>query len=481
MAPHDVQLFPRNGAGVGSAPFRLKAGQRTMKTMAIWAVVVWAACTSWVLADDWPQWMGLNRDDIWNETGILEKFPAGGPKILWRAPIGAGYAGPAVAGGKVFVLDHLLAQGTEAAKNAFDRSVVPGKERILCLNQANGKTLWMHEYDCPYGISYGSGPRTTPLIADGKVYTLGAEGNLLCLNADKDEVIWSHEFKKELAVTSPMWGFAASPLLDGKKLISLARGPGTTVMAFDKDSGKEIWRALTAAEPGYAPPVIYDLNGKRQLIIWHPEAVNGLDPETGKVYWTQPFKSNNGLSVSMPRATKLADGSDGLFVTAFYNGAMMLKFEKGKEQPEVLWRGEKMSERNTDTLHSIIPTPFIENGYIYGVCSYGQFRCLKAETGERVWESFIPTGGPYEQKEGVRWANAFIIKNGDRFFLPNEKGDLIIAKLSEKGYEEISRAHILEPDNKLPGRPVNWSHPAFSGKCMVARNDHEIVDVFLGK
>src|SRR5262249_51177088 len=119
---------------------------------------------------------------------------------------------------------------------------------------------------------------------------------------------------------------------------------------------------------------------------------------------------------------------------------------------------------------------FLEDGYIYGVCSYGQLRCLKAETGERLWETFAATDG-----EPVRWANAFIIKNGDVFFIPNEKGDLIIAKLSPKGYEELGRTHLLEPDNHNCGRWVVWSHPAFANRCCYARNDKEIICVSLAE
>src|ERR1043165_7573484 len=225
---------------------RMEAGMR-MVLGGIVAAVLWV---SGCIADDWPQWMGPQRDGVWREDGILEKFPAEGPKILWRAPVGLGYSGPAVANGKVYVTDRVLATGAKAPSNPFDnKSVIPGTERVLCLNQATGATIWSYEYDCPYAISYSSGPRTTPLVSGGKVYTLGAEGNLLCLNADKKELLWSHEFKKDLKVNSPLWGFAASPLLDGNKLICIARGVGSTVMAYDKDTGKELWRALTAADP----------------------------------------------------------------------------------------------------------------------------------------------------------------------------------------------------------------------------------------
>src|SRR2546430_5150314 len=119
-----------------------------------------------------------SRDGVWRETGILEKFPAEGPKVRWRAPIGAGYTGPAVANGRVYVMDHQLAQGASNPSNPFARGEIPGTERVLCLKEDDGKILWKHEYDCLYAVSYPAGPRATPTVHDGKVYTLGTEGNL---------------------------------------------------------------------------------------------------------------------------------------------------------------------------------------------------------------------------------------------------------------------------------------------------------------
>src|SRR5437764_62393 len=180
-----------------------------------------------------------------------------------------------------------------------------------------------------------------------------------------------------------MWGFAGHPLIDGKKLICLVGGEGSVAVAFHKDTGKEIWRALSAKEPGYAPPMIYEAAGKRQLIIWHPESINSLNPETGAVYWSQPFGSQKlGGGKSMLKAalsipTPRLDG-DLLFVTAFYDGPMMLKLDADKPGAKVLWRGKRFGETpdKTDGLHSIMSTPFLQDGYIYGVCSYGELRCL---------------------------------------------------------------------------------------------------------
>lgn len=425
-------------------------------------------------ADDWPQWLGPHRDGAWRETGLLDKLPVK-PKERWRVPLGAGYAGPAVADGKVFLLDRQLPQGAKNPNNPFAKDVINGTDRVVCLDERNGTILWKHPYPSRYEVSYPSGPRTTPVVAGGKVYALGTMGELFCLDAAKGDLLWSKNFPKDYNASVPQWGWAASPLLDGDRLICLVGGKDQVVVAFHKDTGKELWHALTANEPGYCPPMIYTLGGKRTLVIWHPEAVNGLDPETGAVLWSVPFKVKAGLSIPTPRS----DGKR-LFVTSFYNGSLMLEFQPGQAKPSVLWKGKSNQELpdKTDGLHSIMPTPIFQDGHIYGICSYGELRCLKADTGERVWESLQLTGS--KKGPADRWNNAFLVPQGDRYLFFTEKGDLVTGKLSPKGYEETSRQHILDPDNKMArGRLVVWSHPAFANKCVYARNDREIVCVSL--
>jgi outer membrane protein assembly factor BamB len=424
-------------------------------------------------ADDWPQWLGPQRDGVWREKGILRQFPEGGPRIRWRTSIQGGYAGPAIANGKVYVTDRVLDPGESDPDNPFRRSNSRGKERVLCLDEATGKILWTHDYPCTYRISYGYGPRTTPVVHEGKVYTLGAMGNLVCLDGQSGNPVWTRDFMKDYGARTQQWGFAAHPLIDGNKLICLVGGEGSVAVAFNKDTGKEIWRALTSeVGQGYCPPMIYEAGGKRQLIIWHPQAVASLDPETGKTYWTVPFRARANLSIPTPR---LDDNH--LFVTSFYNGSLMLELSQDRPAARELWRSHSRSERPefTTKLHSIMCTPYMKDGYIYGVCSYGQLRCLEVKTGKRVWSTLKAT---CPEGEPVRWANAFLIPHEDRFFLFNEKGDLIIARLTPKGYEEIDRAHILEP-TAWAGRKVVWSHPAFANRCMYARNDKEIVCVDL--
>jgi outer membrane protein assembly factor BamB len=412
--------------------------------------------------------LGPQRDGVWRETGIVEKLPEGGPPIRWRTPIGGGYTGPAVADGRVYVVDRMLAQGAKNPTNEFLRGTIPGTERVLCLNEVDGKILWTHEYDCPYTVSYAYGPRTTPVVQDKRIYTLGTEGHLFCLQADSGKVIWSHDLKLDYGAKTPIWGFSSHLLLDGQKLFSMVGGKGSAVVAFDKDTGKEIWRALDSEQIGYCPPMIYEAGGKRQLIIWHSDAINGLDLETGKAYWTVPNKTYQAMAISTPRKE-----GNLLFITSTNMNAMLLRLATDRPAAEIVWKGDR---NNKLGLFSVFSTPFFEDGYIYGSSTEGQLTCVKADTGERLWESFEPNKG-----KKIRTADVFLVKNGDRFFLFNEQGDLIIAKLSPKGYEEISRAHLLEATSKAFGRDVLWSHPAFANKRMYARNDKEIICVSLAK
>jgi outer membrane protein assembly factor BamB len=441
-----------------------------MKRILGFAGVLAGFLTCSLMADDWPQWLGPKRDSIWRETGIVERFDSNGPPVLWRTPIGGGYSGPSVANHRVYVTDRQLADGAKNPSDPFQRGEIPGSERVLCLDEATGKIIWKQEYDAAYTMSYPSGPRVAPLIEGQNVYSLGAEGKLLCLNTKDGSVRWTKDLKKEYEIPTPMWGFAGHPIIDGNRLICLVGGTGSVCVAFEKQTGKELWRALSAKEPGYSSPMMFQAGGRKELIILDPETANALDPETGKVLWTERSPAKSGMSIATPRQM-----GNMLFFSTFYNGSIMMKVDLAKAAEEVSWRTQKASERETTHLNAVLSTPFIEDGYIYGVCSYGQLRCLKAETGERVWETFKATTAG----EPVRWANAFIVKNGNRFFLFNEHGDLIIAKMTPEGYDEISRAHLLEPTSEAAGRPVVWSHPAFANHHMYARNDKEIICVNL--
>lgn len=435
-----------------------------MRSRLLSLIMVALACGT-IRADDWPQWMGLARDGRWNESGVMRSLPPGGPRVLWRAPIRSGYAGPAVAGGRVFVADYETNGDTTGGPT--NRTSLNGRERVLCFDAASGKELWRQSYDCPYKISYPSGPRCTPTVDGDCVYTLGAEGNLYCFDAASGGVKWNRALKDDYKVGAPLWGFTGHPLVDGKKLICLVGGDGTTLVAFDKHTGKEIWRSLSSAEPGYCPPSVIEAGGVRQLIIWTPEAIHAVDPESGKPFWSIPLEPQYGMSIMAPRRS-----GDYLFAGGIGAKAALVKLAADRPTAELIWKGKK------DTaVYPVNSTPIVDGDVMYGVDQPGQLRAFRVSTGARLWETTSPTTGGKSANSGT----AFLVRNRDRYFIFNERGQLVVAKLSPERYEEVSRAQILEPTNSCFGRPVVWSHPAFASKCMFARNDKEIVCVSLAE
>ena len=425
-----------------------------------------ALCSTHLLADDWPEWRGKGRLGVWNETGILDEFPKEGLAIKWRTPIHGGFAGPAVTGGRVFVTDFIRGQATK------------GTERILCLDEKTGRILWTQQWDVDYiGLqqTYAIGPRATPTVDGDYVYVLGAKGALVCLKVKSGEIVWMKDFVKDYDTQVPTWGMAGAPLIDGPRVIAIAGGAGNAkVMAFDKLTGKEIWRALNSEkeEPGYCQPILFEAAGTRQLIIWHPQAVVSLEPATGKVNWEQPFRTHNQVNLATPVMHDTR-----LLISSFYNGSMLL--DLSKPQASKIWQGKSDSEIKPDGLHSLVSTPVFDGDYIYGICGYGQLRCLRASTGEQVWETQAVTA------EKARWATALIVRHGDRFFINNDHGELIIAKLKPEGYQEISRTKLIKPTSNPGNRrqmsAVNWSQPAYADKHIFARNDEEILSASLAK
>ncbi|MFK7769556.1 MAG: PQQ-binding-like beta-propeller repeat protein, partial [Mariniblastus sp.] len=162
------------------------------------------------MADDWPRWMGPTNDGVFHETGILDKFPENGPNVLWRQEIGAGYAGPAIAAGKVFVMDRTADAGKGAAiENDFKKAgKLAGGERVQCLDLKTGETVWEHTYNCPYEIAYPTGPRCTPTVDGEHVYVLGAMGDLKCMTTAKGEIVWEKSLTGEYKTKPPLWGYA---------------------------------------------------------------------------------------------------------------------------------------------------------------------------------------------------------------------------------------------------------------------------------
>lgn len=437
---------------------------KRMKPLALATIALVSMSLGIARSDEWPQWMGPQRDNIWREEGILDAFPASGPKLVWKAPLAWGYSGPAVAGGKVFISDYV--SDANLKDGNFSRKAFNGTERVLCLNEADGKVLWKHEYPVTYAISYPSGPRVTPTVHEGKVYFLGGEGHLICFETETGKLVWQKDLKKEYKTNSALWGYASHPLIDGKKLICLVGGEGTHTVAFDKDTGAEIWRSQTSKEQGYSPPSIIKAGGVRQLIIPRPDAVASLDPETGKLLWSVPYDATNGSIIMTPIRK-----DEYLYVGGYSNKSLLLKLDNSKPGAEVVWQNKGQ--------HGISPVnvqPFLEDGVLYGFDQKGDMFGVELPSGKRLFATPEPVSKRARGSE-----TAFIVKNGSRFFFFTETGHLVIGNLSPTGFKETSRAKLVEPTNDAFGRDVVWCAPAFANKRIYVRNDKEMACYDLAK
>ncbi|MDP6582272.1 MAG: PQQ-like beta-propeller repeat protein [Vicinamibacterales bacterium] len=444
-----------------------------MERVASWvAVLTICGAVQVTRADDWPEWRGAGRLGVVTESGLVDTFPTGGLPVAWRTSIHSGYSGAAVAAGRVFITD---------AHRPDPRSTAV-VERALALDEQTGQVLWTREWETDYAglqLVYAIGPRATPTVDDDRVYVLGAMGHLLALDVATGDVVWQKDYARDFNTAVPSWGMTGAPLVDGDRLICLVGGePDAKMMAFDKRTGEEIWRALSSDwEPGYSQPIIIEAGGARQLIAWHPRDISALNPETGEIYWEVRHIVDMGINPATP-----VQSGQYLFFTSQYGGARMLALDEATPGARVLWQGVGESDpeygRDFNTLNSVISTPLIQGDYVYGVDGHGVLRCLEIATGRRVWETEALIG------ESTNWATAFFVRHADRYFINTDTGDLVIAELSPEGYREISRTHLIDPTHpyvrrRSSGPAVNWSHPAYANRHIVVRNDEEIVRLSL--
>jgi len=402
--------------------------------------------------DDWPDWRGPNRDGTWNETGIVKQFDSNQIRIIWKVPVAAGYSGPTVSGQRVFLTDRITRK----------------MERVLCFDAKTGEKIWSYSYDCDYfGIGYPAGPRASVIIDDARAYSLGSMGHLHCFNSKTGDIIWSKDLNTEYEIRMPTWGISAAPLIvENKIILHIGGSDNASVVALNKITGKEIWRSLND-DASYAAPILIKQAGKPVVVVWTGQRVVGLNPDTGSIYWEQVFRQKQmTINIASP-----VFHNDYLFVSSFFDGSMLLKLDNEHLTAQKVWQRAGKNERNTDALHCCISTPFIKEDYIYGVDSYGELRCLKLMTGDRIWENLNAV-------KPARWANIHFVQNGELTYMFNENGELIIAKMSEKGYHEISRAKLIEPTKvqlNRGGTGVTWAHPAFAYKHVFIRSDTELV------
>ena len=437
-----------------------------MKRFILPAVAVLALVSVSVAhAEDWPDFRGEGRTGLWYEEGTIDEFPEDGLKILWRMPVNLGMSGPSVADGRVFLTD------------LIEESATKGTERAMAFDEQTGEVLWTYEWPVNYardGITMmpWGGPTATPTVDEDRVYILGRTGLLFALNAVTGDLLWQQDFA-DFKSDSFGNGTSAHPLIEGDLVICFVGGDdGANIVAFDKLTGEEVWRALELDSPlGGSAPVVITAAGIRQLLIWHTGAVVSMNPATGEPYWEVPFQVYSSVNPGIP-----VTDENFLMVSTFNLGSMMMRLNQDRPAAEMIWRApEWATDVDTTGLHALFSPPILKDGVIYGICSYGQLRAVDAASGERIWETQDAMG------ERARFSSAFLVRvaGTDKYFINNDRGDLIIARLTPEGYEELDRTELLpvttRPYNRRRLDAVQWMHPAYANGNIYARNDEEII------
>ena len=395
-----------------------------IETMRIWiARAVFVAVVGFAvsaMAADWPHFRGPNSNGISPETGISKAWNDKKPETLWTAKMSDdGCAGPSIAGGKVFIIDH-----------------VAGKDFVRCFELATGKQVWEFPYD-EAGASDNGFARSTPTVEDGVVYTVARSGQLFCLDVKDGKKIWGRNLIADFKGKLPQWKMAMSPVIDGDKLIVCPGGPGAGVAALNKKTGETIWQGGGDDKIGYATPVIATIGGKKQYLVFTGVSIIGVDAADGKVLWSHPWKTQYDVNAAAP----ILVGDDSVYITSGYGHGCALMKVTG-EKPEAVWENKEIQAHFSSSI--------LIDGFIYGTGDPGNLVCLEAKTGKTVWRQ-----GGFE-KGGI------IAVDGTLIGLDGKDGNVIMVEISSAAYKELGR---FKP---LGGQ--SWTAAVVADGKMLVRN-----------
>jgi outer membrane protein assembly factor BamB len=380
-------------------------------------------------SQDWPQWRGPNRDGVVKGVRAPEKWPRA-LKEEWKVPIGEGVTSPVVVGDKVYV---------------FTRE--KDNELVLCLDVATGNEKWQSEpYPAPYNWwpgegNFSKGPRSTPTVAGGRIYAAGVSGVLSCLDARTGNVVWRKQSRD-----APPYGGPASPLVtDGLCIVHLGcdnRGDADGLTAFDAATGEVKWRAADGSRPGSGSPIVADLAGERQVVMFTSWNLRGVSLTTGKNVWA--VRLDGSEKNSTPVLYK------DLIIFADYKEPLRaLRFEKGEKgiTPRDVWKA--------DGAAPYMSTPVLAGDLLFGASARGRgcFFCLDAKTGKTLWES--------EEKQGFGYAT--VLNAGGAWLFLTTRGRLVVVKPSDREYEPIAEYTVSDRQT--------WAHPVFLGNRILIRDD----------
>lgn len=384
---------------------------------------------------EWPQWLGPQRNGTSPES--VAAWPDSGPKVLWREKVGPGYSGVVVAGGR-----------------AFTHSREGDQEVVIARDAVTGKELWRFGYPCSYRGTYGNGPRATPAVDGDRIVTAGVTGVLLCLEASSGKELWRHDLLAEFSAPMPQYGVAFSPLLDSERVYTTPGGSGSSLAAFDRETGRLLWKSQSDPA-GYSSPILVTAGGVRQLVCFTGSGLVGVRPENGKLLWRFPWTTSFNVNAATPLAFQARTGetvSDYLFLSSAYDkGCAVLKVvPAGPDACGVRWVYESKG------MQMRFATPVRVGHHLYG-CSDpdpGMLTCLDVRTGEVKWKQ-------------RNFGKGSVLAAGGILVALSDQGRLVLAEANPESYQERARWQAF--------RGRTWTSPSLAAGRLYLRNDEEVV------
>ncbi|TWT99597.1 outer membrane biogenesis protein BamB [Botrimarina colliarenosi] len=393
--------------------------------LAVFALFITSVATAY----EWPQWLGPDRDGLTSEMGLLQEWPEGGPERVWLfSDTGAGYGGPAIADGKLYIL------------GARD-----GTEQLIAIDTESGKEIWSAPLGEEYTNDWGNGPRNTPTVDGDRVYCLAAKGTLACVSAKTGDVVWKVAMQ-DFGGSIPSWGYAESPLVDGDQVIVTPGGPQGAIVALDKSTGELLWQSTGATDgANYSSIVIAEPHGNKQYVQLLPEHLVGVDPADGSVLWSVDWPGK----VAVIPTPIVRDNQ--VYVTSGYGAGCMLVEIDADNNATVVYDNKLMKNHHGGVL--------LLGDKLYGHSDGVGWLCQDFATGERVWRERSALG-----KGAIAYADG-------RFYCQSEdEGDLVLIEASPAGWAEHGR-FTLEPQTEIrKDKGKIWVHPVIVDGRMYLRD-----------
>jgi len=387
--------------------------------------ILWLSVTSLGFAQsksdtqDWPQFLGSERNGSSAETGLIDRLPNSGPIEVWRVRGGVGMSGLAISRGRLFTLVQ-----------------TDGKQRLISLDALTGKPTWEQPLAPAYKNGMGNGPRATPAISADLVFAYTGEGILTAVNFTDGKPVWSQRVVEELKGAVAEYGMASSPLVIDNLVYVTVGAPNATIAAYEAKTGKLAWTA--GDDPaGYSSPTLLKVGGRSQIVVYSGASVLGLQPDTGAILWRYPYETNFDCNIVVPLAIK-----DRVFISSGENhGSVLLELKPKNDKFDVLetWK----SQGSKSVLRNEWQTSILLDGYLYGFDNVGaagpvtHLTCVNAVTGERVWQQ-------------LRFGKGNLIAADGKLWISTIEGELVIVKASHQGFEELGRAPVLNSTRQAP-------------------------------